>query len=311
MIARFLGALGARGGPILALGAFAGLLWPELASLLRPLLVPAYFIVVTLALIRLDPAAVVAYGRRPLLSGAVLLWILAVCPLVLWAVVALLEPPAGLATALVLQGMTAPVFASVALALLVGLDAPFVVVATVSAMFLVPLTLPPSALVLLGLDLHIGIGELMLRLLAFVGGSALLAAVFRHLAGGDRIDRHAREIDGVNVVIFIVFAIAIMDGVAAELAVRPGYILLCLAAAFGANLGLQVLGAAAFWRLGRREALTVGFASGNRNLALLLAVLIDSADFDVLVFFAIGQIPILTLPALLTPIYRRLMAAEG
>jgi uncharacterized membrane protein len=124
VIARFLGALGARGGPILALSAFAGLLWPERASLLRPLLVPAYFIVVTLALIRLDPAAVAAYGRRPQLSGAVLLWILTVCPLVLWAVVALLHSPTDLATALVLQSMTAPVFASVALALLAGLAIP-------------------------------------------------------------------------------------------------------------------------------------------------------------------------------------------
>ena len=311
MIARLLGALGARGGPILALGVFAGLLWPDLAALLRPALVPAYFIVVTLALIRLDPVAVLGYGRRPLLSAAVLQWMLAACPLVLWALVALFEPPAGLATALVLQGMTSPVFASVALALLVGLDAPFAVVATVSAMFLVPITLPPSALALLGLDLHIGISALMLRLFAFVGGSTLLAAAVRHFVGGDWIERHARKIDGANVAVFILFAIAIMDGVAAELAARPDFILLCLAAAFAANLGLQVLGAAVFWRIGRREALTVGFASGNRNLALLLAVLIDAADFDILVFFAIGQIPIFVLPALLAPVYRRLIAAGG
>ena len=111
--------------------------------------------------------------------------------------------------------------------------------------------------------------------------------------------------------VFILFAIAIMDGVAAELAARPDFILLCLAAAFAANLGLQVLGAAVFWRIGRREALTVGFASGHRNLALLLAVLIDAADFDILVFFAIGQIPIFVLPALLAPVYRRLIAAGG
>ena len=53
----------------------------------------------------------------------------------------------------------------------------------------------------------------------------------------------------------------------------------------------------------------VGLLSGNRNLALLLAVLVDRAEFDVLLFFAVGQFPIFVLPAVLAPVYRRI--AQG
>ena len=58
--------------------------------------------------------------------------------------------------------------------------------------------------------------------------------------------------------------------------------------------------------LGPRRALTVGLVSGNRNLALILAALAGSTNFDLLLFFAVGQIPIYILPALLAPLYRRL-----
>jgi len=83
-----------------------------------------------------------------------------------------------------------------------------------------------------------------------------------------------------------VFAIAIMDGVGPALADRPHFILLSIAAAFALNIVLQILGTLCFSWLPRRQALTIGFLSGNRNLALLLAALADTAEFDVLVFFA-------------------------
>jgi BASS family bile acid:Na+ symporter len=57
--------------------------------------------------------------------------------------------------------------------------------------------------------------------------------------------------------------------------------------------------------MGRRSALTVGFASGNRNMGLLLAVLPAESPPDVLLFFVLAQLPIYILPAVLGPAYRR------
>jgi BASS family bile acid:Na+ symporter len=75
-------------------------------------------------------------------------------------------------------------------------------------------------------------------------------------------------------------------------------------AAFVANIVLQMLGTGAALAMGRRAALTVGFASGNRNMGLLLAVLPQSSAPEVLLFFAVAQLPIYMLPAALGPAYR-------
>jgi BASS family bile acid:Na+ symporter len=78
-------------------------------------------------------------------------------------------------------------------------------------------------------------------------------------------------------------------------------------AAFVANPVLQVLGATAFAWLGRRAALTIGLMTGNCNMGLLLASLPASADFEIQMFFAVAQLPMFMLPALLAPLYRRLL----
>jgi BASS family bile acid:Na+ symporter len=49
--------------------------------------------------------------------------------------------------------------------------------------------------------------------------------------------------------------------------------------------------------------------TGNCNMGLVMVALADKADFDVIVFFAMAQIPMYMLPALLRPIYRRLLVA--
>lgn len=303
---RMLGIFADRATLLLASGVFFGLLWPALAHALRPALVPSVFIIVALALARLDWRALADYGRRPFFSAAVLAWLMLACPALTALAVAALPLPPALATALTLAAMSAPIFASVAFTLLLRLDSPLAVVASVLSTFLVPLTLPPMALALLGLDLSVGVTEFALRLGGFIGGATAAAMLLRAVAGRARIDRHARRIDGFAVLCFIVFATAIMDGVRATLLARPGFVLLSVAAAFAINLALQAVGTAAFWRAGRAQALTVGLLSGNRNLALLLAVLVDRAEFDVLLFFAAGQFPIFVLPAVLAPLYRRL-----
>jgi len=50
--------------------------------------------------------------------------------------------------------------------------------------------------------------------------------------------------------------------------------------------------------------LTVGFCGGNRNMGILLAVLPAATAADTLMFFAVAQIPMYVLPALLAPLYR-------
>src|SRR3546814_15973223 len=92
---------------------------------------------------------------------------------------------------------------------------------------------------------------------------------------------------------------------------RPGVVAFWLLAAFIANPVLQIVGAPAFAWLGRRRALTVGLISGNCNMGLHLAALPPGTDGDVVLYFAVAQIPIYMLPALPPPPYRPTFGAPA
>lgn len=291
----------------MAASVFIGLAAPPLASLARPFILPLLLSVLTVAMVRIDWRAVAAYGRRPLLIGPVLAWLLLAAPVAVWLIVAGLGLPGPLAAALVLTAAAPPITGAATLALLFGLDAPLALVALVLGTLLTPLTLPLIAFGLLGFELEIGLLELMARLGAMIGGVVVAALIWRRLAPTGWIDRNLLALDGAQMVLMSLFAVGIMDGVTELALTRPGYAAFCLGAAFAANLVLQVLGALPFLAVGWRRALAIGLVSGYRNMALVLTALAGGAPFDLLVFFAIGQMPIFLVPAITAPLYRRFL----
>jgi BASS family bile acid:Na+ symporter len=174
-----------------------------------------------------------------------------------------------------------------------------------------PLTLPAMSLWLLGLDVDIGLATFMARLSWLVGIPFAVALVARRLVGLERLARNARPLDAIAVISLVIFAIAIMGGITQAAFERPAAVLGTLAAAFASNLALQLLGTLAFWRLGARRALTIGLMTGNLNMGIILVALADKADFDIVMFFALGQLPMYMLPALLAPLYRHAVRREG
>lgn len=304
---RVLDALGRRATLFMAAGVGAGILLPWLADALRPLLVPLLLVPLTIALVRLDWSALMAYGRRPLLIGALAGWVLIASPLLMWAAVAPLPLSPAIQTALILMAAAPPIVSSAAIALFLGLDAALAVVVVVLSTALVPLTLPPLALALLGLELEIGLIAFMLRLAALVGVAFAAALLIRRFVSAGWLARNGRTLDGLSVLNLILFAIAIMAGVTEAALSRPAFVAGTVAVSFIANLALQAAGAAVGWPLGRRAALTLALMTGNCNMGLVLVVLADKAEFDVVVYFALAQIPMYTLPGLMTPLYRRLL----
>jgi predicted Na+-dependent transporter len=294
----------------LAGGVLIGLAIPPLATAARPLLVPALIVPLTIALLRLDWRHLHDYARRPLLVAVVSVWLLGVSPILVWLVLRGIPLPPALAHALVLATASSPVTMCATICLIVGLDAALAVVVVVVTTAIVPLTLPTLSLSLLGLDLHIGLGTFMLRLSWLVGIPFVAALVVRRLAGMERLARNARPLDAIAVISLVIFAIAIMGGITQAAIERPAAVLGTLVAAFASNLALQLLGTLAFWRLGARRALTIGLMTGNLNMGIILVALADKADFDTVMFFALGQLPMYMLPALLAPLYRRAVRGE-
>lgn len=96
MLTPFLALLNRHARLILAGGIFAGLVLPDLASLLRPLVEAAVVASLSLSLLRIDWATVMDWGRRPLRAAAGLGWILIGAPLLTLGAVTLLGLPPGL-----------------------------------------------------------------------------------------------------------------------------------------------------------------------------------------------------------------------
>ena len=301
--------LGRHATLFLAGGVLLGLLAPPLAALARPLLIPGLLIPLVIALLRLDWNALAAYARRPGLVALLSAGLLLVSPVLMWLALKVFSLPQPLVQGLTLMAAASPIVSSAAISLILGLDAALAVVVIVVTTALIPFSLPLVALALLGLKIDIDLATFMLRLALMVGGAFAAALALRRLVPREKLAANARMLDGASVATLVMFALAIMDGVTAVALARPGYVVLVTIAAFVANILLQALGTVAALRLGMRSALTVGLMTGNCNMGLVLVALADKADFDVIVFFAMAQIPMYMLPALLSPVYARLRGA--
>lgn len=297
--------LGKRATGCLAAGVFLALAIPDLSALARPLLVPAITAMLTVSLLRLDPAAIRRAAGAPLHVLPAVGFVLLISPVIGYLAATALELDDGIATALVVWTASPPLISVPAIAALVGLDGALALTVTTAAGLLVPLTLPPIVFALIGLELDISPMALALRLAALLVGAGLAAAAIRRVAGMARLDRHADAIDGVFVLIMLLFAVAVLDGVTQAAFADPWRIAGLLVLVFAAALGMQALGWLVFRPTGPRTAGTLALVAGNRNMALVLGAAPAAFEPDTFLFLALLQFPIYLLPVLLRPVYRR------
>lgn len=302
---RILEWLAAHSGIAFPLSLALGLLVPPLAATIRPVLPATVLALAFLILVRTDLAAAAGELRRPAGLLAVIAAALLLSPPAALGAAWLLGLGPGLTAAWVVSASAPPFTSAPAFARIMGLDASFALSGAVGGMLLTPFSAPALALSLAGLDLALTWPALMLRLGVFVG-LPMLAAIGVRRAVPAWLAAQGRSIDGLTVLVLCIFATAVMDGVgllAWQAPARAGGMLL---AAFALNLGLFAAGLLAFAALGGRRAATAGLLLGNRQMALMLAVLPADAPQDVTLFLAIAQLPLYLSPAVLRPLLRRL-----
>lgn len=301
--------MGKHATTLLAAGVFVGLALPDLATLARPLLIPTIIVMLVFSMLRLQPTAIAAAARNPGRVLPVVGFVLLLSPAIGQAGVALLNLEhwfgTGVAVAVVVWTASPPLVSVTALATILGLDGALALMVMTLGGLLMPLTLPPLVLGLIGLDLQIGVGELMLRLTGILVLAGAVAATLRWAAGESRIQRHAEAIDGAFVLIMLLFAVAVMDGVAAAAVADPTRIAGMVALVFAVSLILQAIAFVVFLAWGRRMATTVALIAGNRNMAIVLGAAPAAFHPDAFLYLAILQFPIYLLPALLRPVYRK------
>jgi BASS family bile acid:Na+ symporter len=301
--------LGRQGTRAIALSILVGLALPPLAALFKPLVAPSIFYLLVLAFLRVDPVALKSEFARPRVVVLATLWIMVATPLVLGAAYALLgggEIWRALSVALILQAAAPPIISAPAVVALLGLDAALALATLIATTAITPLTAPFFAALFLGSALPLDPGALALRLCLFLAGAFLVAFAIRWFLGRDRVLAAREHIDGLSVIGLFVFAVALMESVAARIFSDPVLVFGLLVLSFGLTFGLMALTALVFRPAGLERALALGWESGNRNMGLMLAATGGVSDL-VWLYFALAQFPIYLGPQLLSPLVHRIL----
>jgi BASS family bile acid:Na+ symporter len=284
-----------------------GIAIPPLGALLRPYVTEAIFLLLVIYFMLVDLAALRAHLRRPGLIVAATAWTTIGVPLIFGVAAHLAGLDArspGLFLALMLQAIASPMMASPAIAALMGLDATLVLVTLVTSTALVPFTASLFAALFLAATLSISPLALGAKLLAILAGSLLVATIIRWLFGTEAIQRHRRPIDGLNIIILLVFVAAVMGNVIADFLADPLPSIAIALLAFAIFFALLIV--TTLRRIGYEQALALGLMVSQRNLGLMLAATAGALPGMTWLYFALTQFPYYLAPQMLTPIARRL-----
>jgi hypothetical protein len=302
--------LGRQGTRAVAAIVVIGIAVPWIGALLKPYVTEAVFVILSIAFLRVDIAALKTYFRRPVLVLSATAWTSVAIP-VLFATTCF---PAGLKThapelflSLMLQAVASPMMASPALAALMGFDATLVLAALVTCTALVPLTAPLFILFFVGPILSMSPLILAVKLFAILFGAAFIGFSLRRFLGPAAIERQKDRINGINIIVLFVFVAAIMKDVGARVLFAPVPTMALSLLAFAAYFALLLLTVLVFLPAGRECAFALGFMVSQRNLGLMLAATGGALPDLTWLYFGVSQFPIYLSPQLLQPLARRIL----
>jgi BASS family bile acid:Na+ symporter len=310
---RALAWLGRQGTRAIAALVVFGIAVPPLGELLRPYVAEAIFLLLCISFMRVDIAALRDHLRRPGIVLVATAWTMIAVPALIGIgclAAGIDKSSPDLFLGLMLQAVASPMMAAPALAALMGLDSTLALITLVTGTALVPLTAPLFAYVFFGAALTLSPLALGLKLGLILAGSLGVGIAIRWIFGIAAIRRYREPIDGINILILLVFVSAVMGSVAGSFWADPlqvaGLALLAFAIFF-ALLGATML---VFRRLGHERALALGLLVSQRNMGLMVAATDGVLPGLTWLYFALSQFPIYLSPQMLKPIVGRLSASD-
>ncbi len=305
--------LGRCGTTAVAVSILLGIVLPPLGALVRPFFPETVFLLLCLAFLRVDPGALRAQFAKPGLLIAAAVWIMLIVPVLVGLclnALDLFDRSPGLLLALMLNVVAPPIFASPALAVLMGLNAAVTLALLLACVAATPFLAPALVAVFVGPAVTFSPVELGLRLVLMLAGAACAGIAIRAIAGKPWVERQTERIDGLNVVVLFLFAVALMGDVAANTIAHPLFVLGLLGLSTAVTFGLSGLTLLIFARTGLHTALPLAHSAGSRNTGLMLAAAAGAVPELVWLYVALLQIPIYALPLIIKPLLRRLSTAR-
>jgi hypothetical protein len=300
--------LGRYGTIAVALSIVLGIVLPPLAAAFKPILGEAVVALLVLSFLRVDPNALGALARRPLIVLLASGWLMLLLPAafaVFLTVIGLDRMAPDLYFILILQSCSPALMSAPAMAALMGVDVALTLACMLASMAVVPLVAGVSTHIFLGQSaiepLSFGI-----KLFALIAGSAAGAAVIRRFIGREKLETNHQLLDGLSVVAMFVFAMAAMDGVTAYALAEPELVAILTALVFGLSIGVILVTTLTFLAAGRDRAFAIGILTGNRNMGVMLAATGFAIPPIAWLYFGLAQFPIYLLPVVLKWLARRL-----
>jgi BASS family bile acid:Na+ symporter len=300
--------IGRYGTQGFAISIFLGLALPQFAAAARPLLAVSIFVFVTITFARIDAAAVRALLHRPLALVVASAWLMLAPAVLVTLALALigrahLDP--GLVLGLAVLSGAPPIMSAPAVAMLLGIEPTLIMSAVLLTTTLSPLASPVLADLVAGSIVPLDLSVLIQRLVLLIGGAIAGAAALRFWLGEARIRSHKAHFDGLGVVMYFLFAVAAMDGVLAAVVSDPGRVAYFLSIAFAISIAGFALSALILRSLRPADRFVLGYATGQRNMGLLIAALGAATPDTTFLFFALAQFPSELMPQLVKPLARR------
>ena len=306
--------LGRQGTRAIAAVVIIALVVPPVDAIFRPFVTEAIFVLLAVAFLRVDVAALQGHIRRPGLVIAATAWTSLAVPALFGLACLATKLDArspDLLLGLMLQAVASPMMAAPAFATLMGFDATLVLTTLVTSTALTPITAPLFVYAFVGPALTLSPLALGLKLLAILAGSLLVAFVIRRLAGFATIKRYKDQIDGLNILLVFIFVAAVMQDVAARFYAAPLAMTGLAVLAFAVSLAVLCLTALVFVKAGRERSFVLGLMASQRNMGLMLAATGGAVPDLTWLYFALAQFPIYLMPLFLTPLARRIQASSA
>lgn len=306
--------LGRYGTQGFALSIFLGLALPQFSAAARPLLPVTIFCFTTVVFMRADLGIIGGLVRRPLKLLVAVAWLFLAPVLLIGAPLLLIGREAldpGLLLGLALLAAAPPVMSAPAVAIIYGFEPSLLIAGVIITTVCAPVVAPLLVELLAGAAVPLDRAALMLRLVLFIGGGVTLATLIRSWLGTERIRALKPNLDGFGVLMYFVFAIAAMDGVTKAAMADPLRVLLFLGCAFLVALGGLAAGFLLLGGLRGAERFMIGYATGQRNMGLLVAALGAGVPPTTFLFFALAQFPIYLLPWLLRGLAGRIRRQDS
>lgn len=288
---------------LLAMGITVGLLSPKFAHACQPLALHALFLVVVLSLLPFTraPTAYLFDIERGTLR--IVGWQMVVVPALVVSFGTLANLTENVILLLVVTACGGSLFASPALAQILGLERKQALQCMLLSTLAMPISLYAFLSVLKGSQVvDLNLTDYTKRTLVFLVLPLVIFAAYRTVVGripaaiSDRLDGGARW---GTLAALIVFGVGMMHPVAAQLKANPQQVIFYFCLAVLVSLFMFVATSVVLWRYGRSEAMTGAVLGAFRNVGLGFALVGDMTGPELDIYVGVSMLPIFMGPMIM------------